>query len=59
MIKSKNGLFQSQRKSSNLDVAIVISLTQDISDAVTSSKVKYHEHLANKPNDPKTAPKTY
>ena len=50
-------LFQSQRKSCNLDFVILNSLTQDISDAVTSSKLKYYEHLVNKLNDPKTAPK--
>ena len=32
-------------------------MTQDISNAVNSSKLKYHEHLALKLNDPKTAPK--
>ena len=32
---------------------------QDISDAITSSKLKYYEGLVNKPNDPKTAPKNY
>ena len=32
---------------------------QDISDAITSSKLKYYEGLANKLNDPKTGPKTY
>ena len=50
-------LFQSQRKSCNLDFVILNSLTQDISDAVTSSKLKYYERLANKLNGPKTAPK--
>ena len=59
MIKRKNWLFQNQRKSSNLDFAILNSLTQDISDAITSSKLKYYERLANKLNDHKTAPKTY
>ena len=60
MIKRKNWLFQSQRKSCNLDFAILNSLTQDISDAaVTSSKLKYYERLANKLSYPKTAPKTY
>ena len=52
-------LFQSQRKSCNLDFAIFNSLTQDISDAITSSKLKYHERLANKLNDPTAAPTTY
>ena len=53
-LKKKNWLFQSQRKSSVLN-----SLTQDISDAITSSKLKYYEGLANKLNNPKTGPKTY
>ena len=52
-------LFQSQRKSCNLDFAILNSFTQDISDAITSSKLKYYERLANKLNDLKTAPKSY
>ena len=34
-------------------------LTQDISDAIASSKLKYHEYLENRLNDPKIAPKTY
>ena len=59
MIKRKNWLFQSQRKSCKLDFTVLNSLTQDISDAITSSKLKYYEGPANKLNDPKTAPKTY
>ena len=59
MIKRKNWLFQSQRKSCNLDFAILNSFTQDISDPITSSKVKYYECLANKLNVSKTAPKIY
>ena len=39
--------------------AILNSLTQDISGAITPSKLKYYECLANKVNGPKTAPKTY
>ena len=35
------------------------SITKDISNAVNSSKLKYHERLALNLNDPKTAPKTY
>ena len=57
VIKRKNWLFESQRKSCKLDFAVLNPLTQDISDAITSSKLKYHKGLANKPNDPKTAPK--
>ena len=59
MIKRKNWLFQSQRRSCKLDFTVLNSLTQDISEAITSSKLKYYEDLANKLNDPKTAPKTY
>ena len=35
------------------------SVTQDISNTVNSSKPKYHECLAFKLNDPKTATKAY
>ena len=35
------------------------ALTLDISNAISSSKMKYHECLADKLNDSKTAPKTY
>ena len=59
MIKRKKWLFQNQRKSCNLDFAILNSYTQDISDAITSSKLKCHERIANKLNDSKTSPKTY
>ena len=59
LIKRKNWLFQCQRKSGNLDYASLNSITQDISNAVNSSELKYHERLALNLNDPKTAPKTY
>ena len=59
LIKRKNWLFQCQRKSGNLDYASLNSITKDISNAVNSSKLKYHECLALNLNDPKTAPKTY
>ena len=59
IIKRKNWLFQSQRKSCKPDVAVLNSLSQDISDAITPPTLKYYEHLANKFNDPKTAPKTF
>ena len=44
--------------SSKLDFAILNSLTQVLS-AITSPKLKYHERLANKLNNPKTAIKKY
>ena len=46
------------KKVCNLDFAISNSLMQDISDANTSSKLKY-ERLLNKLSNPKTAPKTF
>ena len=55
MIKRKKWLFQSQRKYCKLDFAVVNLLNQDISDAITSSKLKDFEGLANKLNDHKTA----
>ena len=59
MIKRKNWPFQSQRKSCKLNITVLNSLTQDISNAITSSKLKYYEGLANKLNDPKAFPKAY
>ena len=59
LIKRKNWLFQCQGKSGNLEYTSLNSITQDISNAVNSSKLKYHESLVVKPNDPKTAPNTY
>ena len=59
MIKRKNWQFQSQRKSCKLDFTVLNLLLQDISHAITSSKLKWYEDLANKLNDPKTARKTY
>ena len=58
-LREKNYLFQSQRKSGNLDFAISNSLPQDISNAITSSKLKYHKRLVNKLNGSIIAPKTY
>ena len=57
MTISKNWLFQSKRKSANTDFETLNPLTLDISNAITSSKLKCHERLLNKLNDPKTAPK--
>ena len=43
------------KKSGNLDYASLKSITQAISNAVNSSKLKYHECFALKLNDPKAA----
>ena len=59
MIKRKNWIFQSQRKSCKLDFAVLNSVKQDIADTITTSKLKYYEGLANKLHDPKAPPKAY
>ena len=59
LIHRKNCLYQRQIKSGSIDYISLNALTIDISNALSSSKLKYHERLANKLNDPKTAPKTY
>ena len=59
LIHRKNSLYQRQRKSGSIDYTSLNALTLDISNAISFSKLKYHERLANKLNDPKTAPKTY
>ena len=46
--------FQSKRKSADLKFAILNPLTLDISDAITLSKLEYHECLMNRLNDSKT-----
>ena len=39
--------------------AIISDTTLELSNVISFSKVKYHDRLAIKLNDPKTAPKTY
>ena len=59
LIHRKNSLYQSQRKVGSINYTSLKALTLDVSNAISTSKLKYHERLANKLNDPKTAPKTY
>ena len=47
--------FQIQRKFINFDFAILSFLAQDISNTVTSSKLKYHERPVNKLSNSKRA----
>ena len=54
LIHRKNSRYQRQRKSGSIDYTSLNALTVDISNAISSSKLKYHERLANKVNDPKT-----
>ena len=52
-------MYQRQKKSGSIDYTSFKVLTVYISNAIGSSKLKHHESLSNKLNDPKTAPKTY
>ena len=59
LIKKKKAIFQKQKESNTVDHAILSNITLELSNAISFSKAKYHERLAIKLNDPKTAPKTY
>ena len=59
LINKKKAIFQKQKKSNTVDHAILSNITLELSNAISFSKAKYHERLAIKLNDPKTAPKTY
>ena len=54
----KNYLHQRQRRSGSIDYTSLNALTLDMSNAISSSKLKYHERLVNKLNNLKTAPKS-
>ena len=58
-IYKKKAIFQKQKQSNTVDHAILSNITLELSNAISFSKAKYHERLAIKLNDPKTAPKTY
>ena len=59
LINKKKAIFQKQNESNTVDYAILSNITLELSNAISFSKAKYHERLAIKLNDPKTAPKTY
>ena len=59
LMQRKGSMYQRQRKSGSIDYTSLNALTPDISNAIRSSKLKYHKSLENKLNDLKTAPKTY
>ena len=58
-IQRKNSLHRRKRKSSSISYTFLNAFGLDISNATSSSKLKYHERLPNKVNDPITASKTY
>ena len=52
-------MFRTQRKNSDFDIGILNKLSEDLSNAITNSKLAYYRRIASKLNDPNSAPKTY
>ena len=41
------------------DLSILINLTHDLTNVITSSKLEYYKRIVPELNDPKTAPRAY
>ena len=52
-------MFRTQRKNNDFDIGILNKLSQDLTNAITNSKLAYYRRIASKFNDPNSAPKTY
>ena len=52
-------MFRTQRKNNDFDIGILNKLSQDLTNAITNSKLAYYRRIASKLNDPNSAPKTY
>ena len=59
LIKRKNLIYRTQRKNNDFDIGIMSKLSEDLTNAITNSKLAYYRRIASKLNDPSTAPKTY
>ena len=59
LIKNKKAIFQTQKEPNTANHAIWSDITLELSNAISFSRANYHERIAIKLNDPKTAPKTY
>ena len=59
LIKQKKLMFRIQRKNSDFDIGILNKLSEDLTNAITNSKLTYYRRIASKLNDPNSAPKTY
>ena len=55
----KKATFQKRKESNTVNHVILTDITTELSNAMSFPKAKYHERLAAKLNDSKTAPKTY
>ena len=52
-------MFWIQRKNSDFDIGILNKLSEDLTNAITNSKLAYYRRISSKLNDPNSAPKTY
>ena len=52
-------MFRIQRKNRDFDIGILNKLSEDLTNAITNSKLAYYRRIASKLNDPNSAPKTY
>ena len=52
-------MYQRQKRPGNIDQNMLNAITTDISNAVNSSKFRYHDSLAKRLNDPKAVAKIY
>ena len=59
LIKQKNLMFRIQRKNSDFEIGILNKLSEDLTNAITNSKLACYRRIASKLNDPNSAPKTY
>ena len=59
LIQQKISPYKRQINSDSIEYKFLNGLTLDISNAIGCSKLKSHESLVNKLNDPETAPERY
>ena len=52
-------MFRTQRKNSDFDIGILNKLSENLTNAITNSKLAYYRRIVSKLNDPNSAPKTY
>ena len=52
-------MFRAHRRNGDLDISILNKLSEDLTNAITNSKLAYYRRIASKLNDPNSALKTY
>ena len=58
-MKEVHSNFGHKEKNNDIDIGIVNKLSEDLTNAITNSKLACHRRIAPKFNDPNLAPKTY